>query len=276
MSKVEIFDAKARVISLSKCQGNVYRAILEAPEIASHAKPMQFVDVLVRESSDPLLRRPFSLSGIEPSKGTIEITWAVVGKGTEVMTRWQINQRVRVLGPLGNGLDGKFFEVANRLILIAGGTGFAPLFPVAKTARHFDIDTTVLYGAKSLDLVMDTEPLERIGCKVHIATEDGSRGRKGLVTDLLRTEIDMSADEDEDNRQVLSVACGPQPMLAAVKSQLSDTNISLYVSLEQRMACGYGLCQGCVVKSTRPEDGYYRVCTDGPVFPASKVDLERE
>jgi dihydroorotate dehydrogenase electron transfer subunit len=276
MSSLQIFDVEARVLSVTKCQGNAYSAILEAKEIASCAKPMQFVNIMVRESRDPLLRRPFSLSDIEPSKGTIAVTWAVVGKGTELMTKWQSNQHIKVLGPLGNGIDSEFFHRAEKLILIAGGTGFAPLFLLAKTARQMNIDTTVLYGAKSLDLVMDSRPLQEMGCLVRIATEDGSLGTKGLVTDLLENEIDIASDKPEDTAGVVSVACGPLPMLAAVKSELSDTNIPLYVSLEQRMACGYGLCQGCVVKSTRPEEGYYRVCTDGPVFLASDVDLERE
>ncbi len=277
MSSKEVFDVKARLITLNKAQGNVYRAILHAPQIAERAKPMQFVNVMVREEGAPLLRRPFGLSAIDSETGAIEITWAVVGLGTRIMSEWAPGQTVSVLGPLGNGMDMSKLDHQSNLVLIAGGTGLAPLLPLASIARKNNTDVSLFYGAKSASQLMDTACLKNKGCQVFLATEDGSEGVKGLATDLLKEHLLPLEPGHCQAGDTTGIACGPKPMLKQVKQIFKKTGVPLFVSLEERMACGYGLCQGCATRASGlSREGYYHVCTDGPVFLADNVDLESE
>ena len=277
MSSREVFDVKARLISIDKAQGNVYKAILHAPEIAAEAKPMQFVNVMVREEGAPLLRRPFGLSAIDSETGAIEITWAVVGLGTRIMSEWTPGQTVNVLGPLGNGMDMSKLECRSNLVLIAGGTGLAPLLPLASIARKKGTDVLLFYGVKSASQLMDTACLRNKGCQVFLATEDGSEGVKGLATDLLKEHLLPLGQSHCRAEDTAAIACGPKPMLKQVKQIFRKVGAPLFISLEERMACGYGLCQGCAARASgASKEGYYHVCTDGPVFLADNVDLESE
>ncbi len=277
MSSREVFDVKARLASLNKVQGNVYTAVLHAPQIAAKAKPMQFVNVMVREEAGPLLRRPFGLSAIDSETGAIEITWAVVGLGTRIMSQWTPGQIVSVLGPLGNGMDMSKLECKSKLVLIAGGTGLAPLLPLASIARKNNTDVLAFYGAKSASQLMDTSCLKNKGCQVFLATEDGSEGVKGLATDFIKTHLLPLGRGNCRAEDTAAIACGPKPMLKQTKRIFTKIGVPLFVSLEERMACGYGLCQGCAVKASGlSKEGYYHVCTDGPVFLADDVDLESE
>jgi dihydroorotate dehydrogenase electron transfer subunit len=289
----KIADTEARIVSVGEEQGGVWSALLLAPEIARAAKPMQFVQVKVSTGTDPFLRRPFGISRIDRESGLIGITWALVGKGTALMAEWEAGDTVTVLGPLGNGFEpgahlaksarqgtGCHSHRNRRVWLIAGGTGLAPLYPLASSCRELGCEVTLLYGAKSRGLLMDTSLFREMGCKVSIATEDGSEGTRGFVTAPLGALLSDVRDPEPDRDPVLAVACGPTPMLQAVKSHLStDTyrgSIDLYVSLESRMACGTGLCKGCAVKAAPPRTGYLHVCSDGPVFSAGDVLLGGE
>lgn len=265
----QIHDVDARIVRLSNIRGNLYSMCLEAPEIARTAKPMQFVNIALGDSTDPLLRRPFSLSGIHPDRGTIGITWAVVGRGTQIMAGWQAGRSVRVLGPLGNGLGIDRLCIDHGLVLVAGGTGIAPLTPLASQALEKEAELQVFYGARSASELLDTGDLGA-ACTVHLATEDGSVGFGGLVTGLLEARLSAGA---LGNGRPTVVSCGPKPMLNHVKQICNRHGLPLLVSLEARMACGYGVCQGCVVPRAGGKQGYYRVCTDGPVFRAEDIEL---
>ncbi len=267
----KIYEVKARIINTHRVKGSIYTLSFEAPEIAATALPLQFVNVTVGNSTDPLLRRPFSLSGIHEKKGIIEITWAVVGAGTKMMSQWTVDRRVSVLGPLGNGLDPDHLPLHKGLLLVAGGTGAAPLLPLAQQVIKKGASVTFFNGARSAAELIDVSSLKD-GCELHVATEDGSLGTKGFVTDPLRSYLARKACLSP-NFKVTVVACGPKAMLSQVKQICGRYEFPLLVSLEERMACGYGLCQGCVVKSQGVEGKYYRVCTDGPVFWAGDVDL---
>lgn len=297
------FEVLASITSVKREQGGVRTALLYAPEIARRAKPMQFVQVKVVPLTDPFLRRPFGFSRISPDEGIIGITWATVGKGTSLMAGWHEGDTVSVLGPLGNGLQvdrisgiactppenapeqhtgrenpSRSMEQRSKgrsVWLIAGGTGLAPLYPLAESMKPQVSDITVLYGAKTSASLMDTSPFGAMGCRVTVSTEDGSKGARGRVTEALGRLL-ASAGETLRHNRPLAVACGPAPMLRAVKSMLADTPVELYISLEERMACGTGLCRGCAVKAASPRRGYLHVCTDGPVFPAGEVLLGGE
>lgn len=261
-------DEKAQVLAVDRGRGRSVRALLSSPRIARSAIPMQFVMVKARDGTDPFLRRPFSLSEIDAGEGIIGITWDIVGRGTEMMAAWEPGDEVQVLGPLGNGLDVPQAEADSprRLYLVAGGTGLAPMLPLAKMAFNRGWDISVFYGARSSEYLLDYAPLEDLGCKVEIATDDGSLGVKAFVTDLARAALANAGPGD------LAVSCGPTPMTRALKRVCEDLPVKLYVSLEERMACGTGLCKGCAVKSTK-SDGYFHVCSDGPVFLSTDVEL---
>ncbi|MEX0974129.1 MAG: dihydroorotate dehydrogenase electron transfer subunit [Bacillota bacterium] len=260
-------DERAQVLSVERGSGRTVRALLSSPQIARSAKPMQFVMVKVRDGADPFLRRPFSLSLIRPDDGLIGITWDVVGRGTEIMALWEPGQEILVLGPLGNGLEIEPVSgQPRRLYLIAGGTGLAPMFPLAEAAKARGWDVSVFYGARSAEFLLDYSVFDGLGCHTQVATDDGSLGRKAFVTDLAAAALAGAAPGD------LAVSCGPIPMTRAVKALCSGIGVDLLVSLEERMACGTGLCKGCAVKAAVSE-GYYHVCSDGPVFRAQDVDL---
>ncbi len=279
-----IYDETARVISVEPCARDAFRCRLHAVGIARAAIPFQFVNVLVSPGTDPFLRRPFSLSGIDKESGVIEITWAVVGKGTQLMTLWEPGREVMVLGPLGNGLNPELLpsnpehsfpgkaQEKGRMLLVAGGMGVAPMGPLAEAATKAGWKATLFYGTRSSVCALDVSPFKAQGCQVFMTTDDGSLGLQGSVVQGLASWLGREPLEGEKD-PLLAVACGPRPMLAAVKNLCQAQNISLYVALEERMACGTGLCKGCAVKAAQKEE-YLHVCTDGPVFPAGAVALE--
>ncbi|MGI6643712.1 MAG: dihydroorotate dehydrogenase electron transfer subunit [Bacillota bacterium] len=276
MTPRKIVDAQGQVVSIEKDVGGVYRALLDSPDIARRARPLQFVNVKVGDGSDPFLRRPFSISGIHEDSGLIEITWRIVGRGTEIMSRWEPGDTVKVLGPLGNGfsLRTESRDVFGdrkqpRLWLVAGGTGLAPMYPLAQEAKELGYEVSLFFGARSKDELMDTSRFQNLGCEVHTTTEDGSAGHRGLVTEVLTRYVQVFRKGE------IMVACGPEAMLGAVKSFVGHS-LDLYVCLEGRMACGIGLCQGCAVKARGQDVAYLHVCSHGPVFLASDVDLGGE
>ncbi len=275
MTLRSIVDIPSQVVSVEKDSGGVYRALLESPNIARRARPLQFVNVRVSSGSEPFLRRPFSISQFHKDLGLIEITWRVVGRGTQSMALWEPGDTVWVLGPLGNGFSLRSHTQSTgkgrspHLWLATGGTGLAPMYPLAQEAKELGYEVSLFYGARSSADSMDTDRFQNQGCSVHTATEDGSVGYRGFVTELL-----ASYAEDFRKGEIM-VACGPEPMLQAITRLVGDS-LELYLSLEARMACGIGLCQGCAVKASGQEERYLHVCRDGPVFRASDVDLGGE
>lgn len=261
-------DEEARVIYVEESGARTVRAVLASPEIARRARPMQFVMVKVREGSDPYLRRPFGISQIDAGAGLVGITWDIVGRGTSIMAGWEPGQKVSLLGPLGNGFlpDAVPSASRRRLFIIAGGTGLAPMGPLAEKALALGWEVALFHGARSADFLLDTSSFAAMGCPVTLATDDGSLGARGFVTEVAAGALRSAGSGD------VAVACGPAPMIAAAKPVCAEAGVPLYVSLEQRMACGTGLCKGCAVKAAN-EDKYYHVCSDGPVFRADDVDL---
>jgi len=246
-----IHDILAPVTDVRVAGTDTVHIVFEAPEIASLSRPGQFLMVgFPSPFSDPFLRRPLAIAGA--SLNRIEILVRVAGWGTALISNVSPGDSLPVLGPLGNG----FMEPTGRTILAAGGIGVAPLL-----YAHSHWDNTVLcYGESGASYLCETRGNEN---KCRLCTEDGSLGIRGLVTDILEDEIEKGASA--------IYACGPLPMLKRTYEITKSTNIDCYVSLEERMACGIGVCQGCVV----PVDGEYkRVCRDGPVFDAGLIDWE--
>ena len=225
---------------------------LKCPEIAREAKPGQFV--MVRCGDECVLPRPFSIHQVNDN-GDVSLYFAVLesGKGTHWLSQREAGDSVQLFGPLGNGF---FVESTSRnLLLVAGGMGVASLFFLAEEAFKKELSVTIMYGTA----IKNPYPLDHLtpGIKKFIATEDGSAGNKGKVTDFLPDYIDR-ADQ--------VFACGPMPMyrdMAVQKPKLKLEGKPVQISLEVRMGCGLGVCYGCTVKTKK---GLKQVCKDGPVF----------
>ena len=248
------------VISQECIAKDIYSLWLQTKEIAAQAKPGQFVSVYCNDGAH-LLPRPISLCEIGAEKGRLRLVYRVVGKGTEMFATLKSGDSVDVLGPLGNGFPMNEAE-HKRVFLVGGGIGVPPML---ETAKQLVGDPVLVMGYR--DELFLTDEMEAAG-KLVIATEDGSCGTKGNVLDAIR-EKDLKAD--------MIFACGPKPMLRALKAYALEQDIPCYVSMEERMACGVGACLGCVCQSTQVDDHSKvhnkRVCKDGPVFLSTEVEL---
>jgi dihydroorotate dehydrogenase electron transfer subunit len=237
--------------------------------LASLAKPGQFLMIhLGNRTKDPLLRRPFSIHGILDDH-RVKVLYRIVGAGTSLLSTLKQGDSVSAIGPLGNSFP--LPVPGEEAVLVAGGIGIAPLYFLAQALnRHQGHTTTVLLGFSSSQEVVCFDELKDLGVSLSLTTEDGSRGRKGLVTDLLDQHLSHGLAA-----KPIIYACGPPPMLKKVAQQAATSNLRCSVSLEGHMACGLGICLGCAVKASRNMGtAYYYVCQDGPVFPAETIDWE--
>ena len=255
MAQVKI---EAVVKSQEMLADGVYSMVLSATEIAGQAKAGQFVSVYTKDSSR-LLPRPISLCGIDKEKGELRLVYRVAGAGTEEFSRYEAGEKVQVMGPLGNGFPLK----EKKAILIGGGIGIPPMLGLMKA---LDCERTAVLGYRDSQLFLKDE-FEAFG-PVYVATEDGSAGTKGNVLDAIRANGVEGA---------VIYACGPTPMLRAIKAYAAENGIECYISLEERMACGIGACLACVCQSKEVDHHSNvhnkRICKDGPVFAAEEVEI---
>lgn len=251
------FEEMARVISQKQIGTGIYDLTLQTEEIAPAAKAGQFVSLYCKDGSR-LLPRPISLCGIDRQNRTLRLVYRVAGKGTEEFSGLKENDEVKILGPLGNGFE----LLEKKAFLIGGGIGIPPMLQLAK---ELNCEKTAVLGYRDeLFLLGDFKAV----CDTYIATEDGSAGTKGNVLDAIR-ENALSAD--------VIYACGPTPMLRALRDYANEHNMECYISMEERMACGIGACLACVCKS-KEKDGHTnvhnkRICKEGPVFNAKEVEF---
>ncbi len=251
-----------RIVSLGR---NLFRLDLHSPQIAGQAWPASFVMARTSEATAPLLCRPFSVYQTT-SEGELQILFRVVGQGTANLSRLRPDDEISLTGPLGNGFD---LGARKEFILIAGGVGVAPVFMAAKQiVRNGGTRITVMAGAATGE---ELEPLTAgfapLGIDCELATDDGSLGHHGLVTDLLKQRL---ADVSPQRTGIL--CCGPAPMMAAVAGICEQAGIWCQVSLETMMACGVSACLGCTVAGRGNGKKYLHVCKDGPVFMAGEIE----
>jgi len=264
-----MLQAKNKVISNKKIKGQYFHCTISAPEIAKHALPGQFINIKVTDKSEPLLRRPLSIHRVKGRN--IELFYEVVGDATDILSQKKPGGYLDIIGPLGNGfqLNRQTGRPADRqTIIIAGGMGVAPLmFLAEKLVTGYRLQVTdqplVLLGAKTKAGILCEKELKNLDCKVKIATDDGSLGFNGRVTELL---INLLATGDR--RPATIYACGPRPMLKVITGISREYKIPAQVSLEEHMACGIGACLGCVIETS---SGLKRVCKEGPVFDAKDI-----
>jgi dihydroorotate dehydrogenase electron transfer subunit len=259
------FDA--RVIENRSLGGGYFVLRLGGCEPLVGSQPGQFVMLRGDWGRDPLLPRPLSLLSVT-HEGRADLLAKVVGRGTALMFQSPPGARVSVLGPLGNNFPTSQSDVTD--LLVVGGVGLPPLYMQAEAAARLGMagNCEMLYGGRtSRDLVLLAE-MRVLGIALHLATEDGSLGRRGRVTVELEARIDHLRSVTP-TRRLRVMACGPHAMLLAVGRIAQSCNVECYLSLEEKMACGIGVCLGCAVAAqTKP---YLYVCKDGPVFPAAEV-----
>ncbi|MCL2362035.1 MAG: dihydroorotate dehydrogenase electron transfer subunit [Defluviitaleaceae bacterium] len=245
----------AKVISNSHAYG-VYSMKLEAPQVAADSKPGQFVMVYLG-SDKHLLPRPISLYDVDKAAGTITLDYIVPGAGTKIISEWPVGHNLQILGPLGNGFD--LENLGERVALVGGGIGIAPLYFLAKELNGLGIKTDVYLGFRQ-EIPRHISCFETLAQNIKVATEDGRGGNRGYITDFLPRNPTYDT--------ILS--CGPIPMLKALARYAHSHNIPCQVSVEERMACGLGACKGCVVKTLV---GYQLCCQNGPVFKSDEIFL---
>ncbi|MDO8747787.1 MAG: dihydroorotate dehydrogenase electron transfer subunit [Candidatus Omnitrophota bacterium] len=302
--KSKVKSQKSKVISNRNIKDNYFEIIIEAPEIAKSAQPGQFVNIKVSDGIEPLLRRPLSIHRIsyqppaisrqQRIKNSIVLLYEAVGKGTEILSQRRPGEFLDVIGPSGNGfnIDRRPLTVDYRPILIAGGMGTAPLVFLAEKLREVKSKKApakagsrqilsngrekgkmlVLIGARTRKDILCEEEFKNLGCEVKISTDDGSRGFKGYVSDLLAKELSAFSYQPS-----AIYACGPKLLLKEISRISCERNIPAQLSLESHMACGIGVCMGCVIKvksknaKGKTDDKYSRVCKEGPVFVANQI-----
>ncbi len=260
---------------------DTYRVRFRCPEMARRIFPGQFLMLRLSDCDDPLIGRPLAMYDVsltaDGQPDAIDVVYLVKGKLTSRLVHFEPGQLIDVWGPLGNGFLPQSIE---HLVMVAGGIGQTPFVALAKEylgMHRFGEPPrevapakriTLCYGARTADLLAGVEDFESLGIEVRIATDNGSRGHHGLVTDLLRQTV------DDSDLSCHVVCCGPEPMMEAVAHLSSELSVPCQVSLETPMACGIGICFTCVAK-VRDDAGqwdYKRTCVDGPVFDACKIE----
>jgi len=274
---------QVRVLAQRQLARDTYALALETPQIAAAILPGQFFMVRAVGNVEPLLGRPFALYDTVIKDGLplgVEFGYTVVGKLTGLMPSWRAGDLVEIWGPLGNGFP---LPAGGHLMLVAGGIGQTPFLAVAREAlglRKYGQPPRVLsqrprkvtccYGVRSAEYLAGLEDFSQIGLEMRLATDDGTRGHRGFVTDLLSESL------TEGDRPDAVYCCGPEPMMHAAARICSAAGVPCWLSLESPMACGFGACFSCVT-AVKMDDGkwdYRRTCVEGPVFPADRLVLD--
>ena len=254
---------KAKVLSQKMIAPDIYDMWLST-ELAGEAGAGQFIGVYTKDASR-LLPRPISICQADKEKKALRIVYRTAGAGTKEFAGWQPGDTADILGILGNGFPVSE-GLGKRVVLMGGGIGIPPMVQLAGELERAGTKAVIIAGYRD-DRLFLKEDLEKYG-KVLIATEDGSVGTRGNVLTVM--------DKEQVEADVI-MACGPMPMLRAVKSYAGEKQITAYLSLEERMACGVGACLGCVCKTVHKDSHSHvnnaRICTDGPVFDAREVDI---
>ena len=261
---------KATILSNHPVAEGYYRLAFRLSHPSATVEPGQFFMVRPVSDSeyDPLLPRPFSVYR-NPSPGEVEILYKVIGRGTEILSGKREGDLLHATGPFGNTFPLPAAGETQEILLVGGGIGVAPLVNLVEALRRTsgEIPLIAFIGGRTRDDLLAVDDFIDMGCRVISATEDGSIGIRGYVTEALERHL------SEGKRRRIVYACGPHPMLKALANLLLPTGIPAYFSLEAVMACGMGLCMGCAERGI--VEKYPLVCQDGPVFRADAIQWNR-
>jgi len=224
-------------------------------------EPGQFV-MVEAPGGEVFLRRPFGI--VRVAKGEAEICVKIVGKGTAALAKASVGAPLRAIGPCGKGF--RLPDKGKTAVLVAGGYGIGPLFGMCEALKKSGIDAILYYGAKTKTHLLYMDELKRTGANVVVSTEDGSSGEKGMITDVLKKLISGVKDP-------ALFSCGPHGLLTAVAKIGMDIGAATQVSMETYMACGMGVCMGCVCRDAKGD--FVRVCREGPVFDAKDLKWDK-
>lgn len=253
----EKYREKVTIVRQEEIGQDIYSMWLQTDQIAAHARAGQFVSVYCKDGSR-LLPRPISICEIKSQDREIRLVYRVVGKGTDELSQMHAGETLELLGPLGNG----FPLGEKKAFIIGGGIGVPPMLELAK---QLQCEKTLVLGYRDELFLLDE--MQKQG-DVYVATEDGSAGTKGNVLDAIR-ENGLKAD--------VIYACGPMPMLRALKAYAIEKDMECWISMEERMACGIGACLACVCHSKEKDEhtnvNNKRICKGGPVFDAREVEI---
>jgi dihydroorotate dehydrogenase electron transfer subunit len=261
---------------------DTYRVRFACPQIARRIVPGQFLMVRLSGLDDPLLARPLALYDVvldaAGQPAAIDVVYLVLGKMTSLLAKAKAGDELDVWGPLGNGFPP---EPTEHLIMVAGGIGQTPFLALGQEylgRRTYGAPprgvpsankVTLCYGVRTAALAAGVDDFRTAGFDVRLASDDGTLGHHGLVTDLLNQAL-----AETQNKDRLVVCCGPEPMMEAVADICHKSAARCLVSLETPMACGIGICFSCVAKVRQPDGGwdYKRTCVEGPIFDAAKLE----
>jgi len=265
----QLFQKKCSILSIKRLALRIFSHEYECPEVASCARPGQFLQIRIEENFSLLLPRPFSIFNTNEKMGTVSIIFKVIGTGTELLAKKNIGDTVWIFGPLGNSFRTDTYKSH---LLVAGGIGLPPLYFLLKRNIPTDFKAQLFFGTATKDELFVMDELNAFSIPIVYTTEDGSFGKKGLVTEPFEDELKRYAQRTD----VSIYACGPLPMLSEVQKLALKYGIPAQISVETMMACGFGLCQGCVMpakKSGGDVINYHLVCTEGPIFNAGDLEL---
>lgn len=270
--------AEAEVVRNVSEGASSWRLVLRVPDWPGF-RPGQFAMLSAgaqqaARRTDPLLPRPMAVYRSEPGVGgsDVEILYKLVGRGTALLAEALPGQRVAIVGPLGTAFPPPRF--GERVVIVAGGTGIASVYELAAQLAGAQHPVEVLFGARTANDLMALEDFEALEIPLRVATEDGSAGVRGVVTDLLESALEgptEAADLPGSGRRVY--VCGPTAMMRRCAEIASLREVPCVVALENAMACGFGVCLGCAAPLRK--GGYALVCRDGPAFDAASIDWER-
>jgi len=299
-----VVQTKGRVLSNREIESGYFLLDIECEPIAGLAVPGQFVMIKASDDDHPLLRRPFSLYRSYPIShsekkrgGQLSILYKRIGAGTLKMTEFKEEQAVDLIGPLGKGYtppplpsrrgsagpvsvrqcrhdsrsgSSRLLTTSASLILIGGGIGIVSLAFLAERLKPANL--FVFIGGKKSHDILCLEDFKKLHAHLFIATEDGSLGFNGTIIDLFFSQLERFKKSEPH----YLYSCGPMEMLKRLARRIEPGRFVCQASLEARMACGFGACWGCVVKTTHPQTPYQRVCKEGPVFPLESIAWDAE
>lgn len=260
-------NIKAKLLKKEELKTGIFKFSVQADEITQISKPGNFIEIRVNNDIEPFLRRPISIYNIKREDGILEFIFQVKGKGTKILSEKREGELIDIVGPLGYGTF-KYSSFQN-LAIIGGGIGVFPLYELAKCANKENKNINTYLGFRNKDLVVLEDEFKQVSNNLIITTDDGSYSQKGFAIDFLKKDI-------KEGKIDSIYACGPLPMLKAIKELAIEKNIPCQISLEEKMACGLGACLGCAVKTAKsPKESpeYWHVCKAGPVFQAKDVEI---
>lgn len=255
MIKKQVVEAK--VLKLNELAKGIYEMVLDAPVVTNDAKSGQFVNLYTNDKS-LLLPRPISICDVNDNE--LRLVFGVVGKGTLAFSKMQVGEVIKVSTPLGNGYN--LDNINGEVTLVGGGIGVPPMLLLAKLLLNKGIKSKIVLGYRDESFLV--KDFEALGLEVSVCTDSGKEGYHGNTVSFLR---ENNVDSD------IYCACGPKPMLKFLSKYAHECNKHVYLSMEERMGCGYGACVGCVIDlyDDNHEVVRKKVCKDGPVFDSREV-----